>query len=221
MQTELGEELGSNQSPICMQSSNWWSTLRDRVPGDGSKICRYTGRTGDNTAVLICIYRKHLYKLSNRGVIEIHLLYNSVLTVKIAHLFREGFLCPESWLTFWNTSTAFSGSDQEKKKYQPFSSNSLSNFSSGVTSPRVSQNAPLVKRPRRASVRPPGRLHLPALVPGAHGLPLDPPGALLVGAVADGALVSLHFPAGRDDSSFCKAVGTWDAEENILFCVCA
>lgn len=38
---------------------------------------RYTVRTVDNTAFLICIYRKHVYKLSNGGIIEIHRIYNS------------------------------------------------------------------------------------------------------------------------------------------------
>lgn len=56
------------------------------------------------------------------------------------------------------------------------------------------------------SVRP--GLPLPALVAGAHGLPLDPPRALLVGAVADGALVRLHLSPRGDDGGFCKAVGT-------------
>lgn len=49
-------------------------------------------------------------------------------------------------------------------------------------------------------------------MPGAHGLPLDPPRPLLVGAVADGALVRLHLPAGWDDGRLCEAVGTWGEE---------
>lgn len=70
------------------------------------------------------------------------------------------------------------------------------------------------KDPRKHlwSVRP--ALHLPALVPGAHGLPLNPPGALLVGAVADGALVRLHFPPSGDDSGLGEAVWAWKEETN-------
>lgn len=55
-------------------------------------------------------------------------------------------------------------------------------------------------------------LHLPAFVSGAHGLALDPPGALLVGAVTDGALVRLHLSPGRDDRRLRKAVGACKAE---------
>lgn len=49
-------------------------------------------------------------------------------------------------------------------------------------------------------------LHLPALVSGAHGLALNAPRPLLVGAVTDGALVRLHLSPGRDDSGLRKAV---------------
>ena len=39
------------------------------------------------------------------------------------------------------------------------------------------------------------------LVPAAGGLPLDAPGALLVRAVADGALVDLHLAASWNQCS--------------------
>lgn len=58
-------------------------------------------------------------------------------------------------------------------------------------------------------------LHLPAFVPRAHGLPLDPPRALLVSAVADGALVSLDFSPSWDDRRLRKAVWACNAEEHL------
>lgn len=63
---------------------------------------------------------------------------------------------------------------------------------------------------RSRSVRGPV-LHLPALMPRAHGLALDVPRAFLVRAVADGALVRLHLPPGWDDSGLREAVWTWNA----------
>lgn len=49
-------------------------------------------------------------------------------------------------------------------------------------------------------------LHLPALVPRTHGLPLDPPRPLLVSTVTYGTFISLDLSSGRDDRGFCKAV---------------
>ncbi len=46
-----------------------------------------------------------------------------------------------------------------------------------------------------------------ALVLAAGGLPLDTPGALLVGAVADGTFIDLNLSAGRDHR--CVRVAVW------------
>ena len=68
--------------------------------------------------------------------------------------------------------------------------------------PEVPAGAVLPQTLRRG----PPALHLPALMSGAHGLALNAPRPLLVGAVTDGALIRLHLSPGRDDSGLRKAV---------------
>lgn len=92
---------------------------------------------------------------------------------------------------------------------------SLSRRTGHVPRPLASRLLPVQGDARgrgaRAPRSGPGRAGA-TLVPRAHGLPLDAPRALLVRAVAHGALVRLHLPPGRDDRRLREAVRTWNAE---------
>ena len=94
------------------------------------------------------------------------------------------------------------GASQNRQKVPGQGSSRLHLAGASQSRPEVPAGAGLPQTPRCG--RP--ALHLPALVSGAHGLALDAPRPLLVGAVTDGALVRLHLSPGRDDSGLRKAV---------------
>lgn len=131
----------------------------------------------------------------------------SVLTVKIAHLFRDGIFsfCPKvlvdvlKYVQFFLLQSLWPRKAKDPQFYIPH----RKSYAFGRRLPEL----PRRSRPGQGSSRRAraARPVLPALVSGAHGLALDPPGPLLVGAVTDGALVCLHLSPGRDDSSLRKS----------------